>query len=135
MDLSTDMDSPPDMDLSTENDTEPGLESSISTSKAMLSLNSTWLRPRITQLHGQEIYDVRTMGGIRKSASEIVSEIRNFREALATHCAKYGELFADQEDIYKEVGFAATCGKEDDMISKYGQNESKDRYYGVNKGQ
>lgn len=74
------------------------------------------------------------MGGLNKPASKIIEEVRGFRTPLADWLAKHGEVFAENEDIFKEVEYAAAQGKEDSMISKYAEIESRDIYYGVCEG-
>lgn len=118
-----------------ENDVKSGLKAFSSKDDTRISLNLTMLKPRITECRQEVIYDVSMIGGVKKPASEIVAKIGDFREALAKHFANNGEVYADDVDIFKDVGFAATCGEEDDMISKYGQIQSRDLYYGVSEGQ
>lgn len=100
----------------------------------ILRLNMTMLGPRITETNGLKIYDVRMMGGLNRSASKIVEQVHGFRKALADYLAKHGEVFAENEDIFKEVEYAAVQGREESMISKYAEIESRDIYYGVCEG-
>lgn len=99
-----------------------------------VELNITALSPRKLEQYDPNIYDVRMMGGFSMRASTILDEIRQFRVPLVECYARSGNGYQDDDDLYKEIGFAAQYGNEDYIIANYCQSSSKRLFYGVNEG-